>query len=137
MKKLTLKESYELNSLFETNKFKPGISRMNLYTSVLFINSRRISPGENNLRIIQSKEYIHKLKGKFIDKTRKILHLVGYSLNGDVVIELDFNCSELYQVKEGKQLNDICNNSVEFSKIDGEIFIPKSKYYGFKILYDK
>lgn len=137
MKKLTIKEAFELNSLFETNKFKPSISSINLYTSILFINSKRISPGKNNLRIIQSKEHIHKLKGKFIDKNKKILHLVGYSINGGIVKEFDFNCSELYQVTEGKQLNDICNNSIEFNKIEGEIFVPKSKYYGFKVLYDK
>lgn len=134
MKNLTIKEAYELNDLFETNKFKPGMNSTNLYTSVLSINSKHISPGKNNLRIIQCKSNVHKLVGKFLDKNRKILHISCYSVDGNILKEFDFNCSELYQVAEGKQLNDIVNNNIEFTKLNGDIFVPKSKYFGFKII---
>lgn len=138
MRKLTIKEAYELNNLFKTNKFKSEMTSVNLYTSILSINLKRISPDGNNLRIIQCNEHIHKLEGRFIDKNKRLLHLVGYSSNGDIIKEFDFNCSELYQVKKGKQIRDINkDNVVEFTKLNGNIFIPRSKYYGFKVLSDK
>jgi hypothetical protein len=51
MKELTKEEAIELNELFETSNFKPGMSDLSLYTTLTQINSKTIKPGENNLRI--------------------------------------------------------------------------------------
>ena len=132
---LTIKEAYELNTLFRTNKFKPKMNSLNLYTSILSINFKHIAPGENNLRLIQSKKHIHRLIGTFVDNNRRLLHITCYSIDGVVVKELDFDCQRLYQ-DTGKQRGDIKDGrTIEFTKLIREIFVPRSRYFGFKIIY--
>lgn len=132
-------EATELNELFETSKFKPGMSDLSLYTSLIQINSKTIRPGENNLRLISIRgtEKISKMVGRFV-KGRKLMKITAYSESGKILKEFDFNCSTLYSEK-GKQSEDIDEKTGEigFRPLVGDVFVPKSHYIGFKILYNK
>lgn len=140
-KKLTKEEAKELNKLFDTDKFKPEMSGLNLYTTLTQINSKTIRPGKNNLRAItitNSKRAV-KMVGRFLGKSRELLHVTTYSGNGEVLKEFDFNCSTLYSKmsNKDKQFNDLNEKGeIEFRQLVGDIFVPKSWYIGFKVLYN-
>lgn len=141
MKKLTKEEAIELNELFETSNFKPGMSDLSLYTTLTQINSKTIKPGKNNLRLIsiQGTEKISKMIGRFIMKNhRRLIKITAYSKSGKILKEFDFNCSTLY-LEKGKQLKDIdeVTGEIGFRPLVGDVFVPRSHYIGFKILYNK
>lgn len=138
---MTKEEATELNELFETSNFKPGMSSLSLYTTLTQINSKTIKPGENNLRVISIRgtEKISRMVGRFVTKkNKKLIKITAYSRSGEILKEFDFNCSTLYSEK-GKQSEDIDKETGEigFRPLVGDVFVPKSHYIGFKILYNK
>lgn len=139
--KLTKEEAAELNELFETSNFKPEMSSLSLYTTLTQINSKTIKPGENNLRLISIRgtEKISKMIGRFITKkNKKLIKITAYSKSGKVLKEFDFNCSTLY-IEKGRQSKDIdeITGEIGFIPLVGDVFVPRSHYIGFKVLYDK
>lgn len=141
MKELTKEEAIELNELFETSNFKPGMSDLSLYTTLTQINSKTIKPGENNLRLISIRgtEKISKMVGRFITKRdKRLIKITAYSKSGKILKEFDFNCSTLY-IEKGKQSKDIdeVTGEIGFIPLVGDVFVPRSHYIGFKVLYDK
>ena len=138
---MTKEEAAELNELFETSNFKPEMSGLSLYTTLTQINSKTIKPGENNLRLIsiQGTEKISKMIGRFITKkNKKLIKITAYSKSGKVLKEFDFNCSTLY-IEKGRQSKDIdeITGEIGFIPLVGDVFVPRSHYIGFKVLYDK
>lgn len=141
MKKLTKEEAKELNKLFNTDNFKPEMTNLSLYTTLTQINSKTIRPGENNLRIItlRGSEKISKLVGRFVGRSKKLLHITALSKDGKVLKEFDFSCSTLYsEMKKGdKQYKDLDEDSkISFRPLVGDVFVPQSWYIGFKVLYN-
>ena len=136
--KLTPEELNELNELFECKKFTGNMTDLDLYTTVMSINSRRIRRGENNLRIIpvdKKQKGVEKIIGTFLDKKKSLMNISLLDKNGGKIGSFDFYCSDLYLSSGTLQEKDIDNGKVNFSRLIGDIFVPKSRYIGFKLLY--
>lgn len=138
MKNLTREEARELNELFYSKKFKEGMSDLDLFTTISGINSKRISPNGDNLRLLTSNKRVKRMVGKFINSSKTVLNIIAYDENNNEILRFDFNCSNLYSnsKKGDKQFGDISENGeVHFRGLIGNIFIPQSRCIGFKFLY--
>lgn len=77
--------------------------------------------------------------GRFITKkNKKLIKITAYSKSGKVLKEFDFNCLPYIQRKEdsSKDIDEI-TGEIGFIPLVGDVFVPRSHYIGFKVLYDK